>query len=148
MSRPWRSYSQQIKTKPFDFLHGFDFPRSEVQVARTKEEGLLADLKIGQGKPQSNHVLAVQNTGKRKNKGLVNHKHSKRPRNQDKKPIKKGTRKSTHKAARNPSIDCLKEVLDPEYKMKIRTPSFLPLSTLFWWRLDLSNLSNLVALAW
>ena len=99
MSRPWRSYSQQIKTKPFDFLHGFDFPRSEVQVARTKEEGLLADLKIGQGKPQSNHVLAVQNTSKRKIKGLVNHKHSKRPRNQDQKPIKKGTRKSTHKAA-------------------------------------------------
>ena len=106
------------------------------------------DLRIRQGKPQSNHILVVQNTGNRNIKGLVKHKHSKRPRNQDKKPIKKGTRKSTHKAARNPSIDCLKEVLDPEYKMKIRTPSFLPLSTLFWWRLDLSNLSNLVALAW
>ena len=91
------------------------------------------DLKIGQGKPQSNHILVVQNTSNRKIKGLVKHKHSKRPRNQDQKPIKREAKKSTHKAARNPSIRCHKRGLRSVYKMGSRTPSFLPLPTLLWW---------------
>ena len=74
-----------------------DLTLPEVKLTRQEreEKGLLMDLRIRQGKPQSNHILVVQNTGKRRIKGLVKHKHSKRPRNQDQKQIKKGAKKST-----------------------------------------------------
>ena len=102
--------------------------RSEVQVARTIEEGLLVESKIGQHNHNQNHILAVQNTCNRKILFLPKDKHTKRQENEDQKPIKRGAKKHTQEAARNPSIDSLKEVLDPDYKMKFCSPSCHPTS--------------------
>ena len=84
-----------------------------------KEEELLVDSKIGQHNHNQNHILAVQNTGNRKILLLPKAKHTKRQENKDQKPIKRGGRKNTQGAARNPSIDSLKEVLDPDYTMEL-----------------------------
>jgi len=62
--------------------------------------GLLVDQNIGQGGPQSNHILAVQNTGNRKISGLVKHKHTKRPRDLDKKHKQEGGKELHTRAAR------------------------------------------------
>ena len=105
-------------------------PQSEVQVARTKEEGLLVDSKIGQHNHNQNHILAVQNTGNRKILLLPKAKHTKRQENEDQKPIKKGERTHT-KEPRIPSIECLNKVLDPDYTMELVLQAATQLPTHF-----------------